>query len=569
MLPKKELKNGGRCLLKEIRAYLRKIGANALIIAHDDEYQNEMLSADKERLAYVTGFTGSAGIAIITSRQAVLFVDGRYVIQAKKQTSFKVLHVPRQTTVAQWLAKHVRANSVIAYDPWSHTVAQMDRWAEVCSKRGAKLWPCPQNPVDRFWVDKPRAPLVHVFSYEKEYAGKTTRQKASSARRILREKEVDGFIVANPATVSWLLNKRSDAVPYTPIYLGRCFVSATGRVQELTPELTETFKGKVIGIDGFETPVKIKQDLIEAGASVRLMANPFALMQGTKNKTEIEGMRLAGLKESAALCQFFCALEEHPQEGDELSILKTLEHFRSENEDYRGNSFAPISAVGAHAALPHYEPQPGHAGQLKGASVYLLDTGSQFLCGTTDVTRTVALGKPNALLIKRYTQVLKGHIALAKVVFPKGTGGAQLDILARQFLWQDGVDYDHGTGHGVGTYLNVHETPPSLSKYATEPLLENMVVTNEPGFYLKNKFGIRIENMMTVQKYKKDRFCFEMLTFIPFCDELIDKEALTEDERVWLQGYYRQMMEKVYPRVNVKTQKWLEQKSLKWIHPHQ
>ncbi len=561
----KKSKSGERCLLKEIRAYLRKIGANALIIAHDDEYQNEMLAPDKERLAYVTGFTGSAGIAVITSRQAVLFVDGRYVIQAKKQTSFKVLHVPRQTTVSDWLAKHVRANSVIAYDPWSHTVAQIDRWAEVCSKRNAKLWPCPQNPIDRFWVDKPRPAVVHMFPYPKAYAGKTTRQKAGVARRIMREKEVDGYIVANPDTASWLLNKRSDAVPFTPVCLTRCLVLPTGKVQELTPELIDTLKGKVIGIDAFQTPVKVKQALIEAGASVRLMSNPFAVAQGVKNKVEIDGMRQAGIKESIALCQFFCDLEHLPQSGAETSVLAKLEAYRRENDDYRGNSFAPISATGAHAALPHYEPVAGHDAKLKGASVYLLDTGSQFLCGTTDVTRTIALSKPSELLKKRYTQVLKGHIALAKALFPKGTSGAQLDVLARQFLWQEGLDFDHGTGHGVGTYLNVHETPPAISKYATEPLQENMVVTNEPGFYLKGKFGIRIENMMTVQKSKKGFFCFEMLTFVPFCDELIDNQALTEEERDWLHGYYGALMEKVYPCVNAQTQKWLEQKSLKWI----
>lgn len=556
-------------MLKEIRAYLRKIGANALIVAHDDEYQNEILSPDKERLAYVTGFTGSAGLAIITPRQAVLFVDGRYVIQAKKQTKFKVIHVPRQTTVSEWLAKYVKENYIIAYDPWSHTVAQVDKWAEVCAKRNAKLWPCPQNPIDRFWVDRPRSPIVHVYSYPKEYAGKTTRQKVTPIKRILKEKEVDGFVVANPDTVSWLLNKRSDAVPFTPVYLGRCFVSASGKVQELTPDLFESFKGKVIGIDAYQTPVKIKQSLIEAGASIRLMQNPFSVSQGIKNKVEIEGMRKAAIKESIALCQFFCEMEDDFERYTELSILSKLEAFRKENEDYQGNSFAPISAVGAHAALPHYEPHSEKETSLKDAAIYLLDTGSQYLCGTTDVTRTIALKTPTELMKKRYTQVLKGHIQLARAIFPKGTSGAQLDALARQFLWQDDVDYDHGTGHGVGAFLNVHETPPAFSKYALEPLQENMVITNEPGFYLKNKFGIRIENMMTIQKYKKGMYHFEMLTFVPFCDELIDEKTLSEDEKNWLQMYYQNIFEKVYPFVNNQTQKWLEKKSLKWTHRHQ
>ncbi len=558
--------SGELFLLKKIRDYLRQIGANALIIAHDDEYQNEMLSCENERLAYVTGFSGSAGMAVITDKQAVLFVDGRYVSQAQKQTKFKVLHVPRQTTVTQWLSKHIKKNSVIAYDPSLHSVDQIERWINVCARKNVRFYPCQENPIDLLWEDRPRPPLIKIYSYPKKYAGKTTQQKASSVQKILRENNLDAFIVSSTDTVSWLLNKRSDALSYSPVLLSRCIVPAFGKVQELTYERLSSLKGKVVGIDRFQTPVKIKQDLIQCGVSVRFMTNPFDKLKCVKNSVEIKGIRFAGIKESVALCQFFSDLLENPLDGTELSVLRNLEKFRKENQDYIGNSFPPISAVGAHSSLPHYVPQKNSATKLKGNSIYLLDVGSQFLCGTTDVTRTVSLKKkPSELLVKRYTQVLKGHIAMAKSIFPKGTSGAQLDVLARQFLWQEGLDYDHGTGHGVGAFLNVHETPPSLSKNSIEPLQENMVLTNEPAFYLKNKFGIRLENMMTVQKYKKDWLCFEMLTFIPFCDELINEQDLSEDEKAWMQGYYKNIMEKIYPKVNEKTKKWLEKVCLKWL----
>ncbi len=564
MLIIEKSKNGGRYLLKKIRTWLSSNKYNALIVAHDDAYQNEILTPDKEKLAYLTSFTGSAGMAIITQKQSVLFVDGRYVAQAKRQTKFEVKHVPRQTTVSTWLERYLKKGHVAVYNPWHHTVAQIDKWAEVCAKIGATLKPIRFDWLNKLWQDKPLPPQVHVFDYPILYAGQTTRQKITPIKKVLKENKVDGFIVANVASISWLLNKRSDAIPYSPLYLDRCYISADGKVKQLTREVIDGLKGKVVGIDKVETPIKIKQMLIETGASVCFMPNPLLLGQARKNKTEIAGMRQAGILDSIALCRFLCQIEKCPDKGSEISILHQLEVFRKENPLYVSNSFAPISAVGKNGAFPHYAPTEAQARKLKGASLYLLDTGAQYWCGTTDMTRTIALSKPTKLMKKRYTQVLKGHIALAKIYFTKETSGSDLDVLARQFLWQDGVDYDHGTGHGVGTFLNVHETLPSISKYAHQPFVPNMVVTNEPGFYLKNKFGIRIENMMTVQSYKKERLCFEMLTFVPFCDELILSQELSCEEKVWLSAYYQKIMQKIYPHVDAQTQKWLEKKSVKW-----
>ena len=555
-------------MLKELRAFLRRNGVNAIIIAHDDDYQNEELSPDKERLAYVTGFTGSAGMAIVTPRQSVLFVDGRYVEQAKKQSSFKVLHVPKQTTISDWFAQFLRSRYVVAYDPWTHSVAQVEAWSEIFAKRGAKLVPFDKNPIDKFWLDRPKAPKVITFSYPQKYAGKTTGQKVSPLKKVLKQKEWDAFVLANADTVSWLLNKRSNAVNFHPAFLGRLIVWADGHIVPFDAENVKELKGKVVALDKFETPIKVKQDVISAGASVHHLKNPLLAVQAVKNKTEVAGMRKACLADSVALCEFLAGLSADVSKENELSVLQRLESLRRRDLLYRQDSFAPISAVGKNAALPHYEPTEKKAAKLSAAPIYLLDTGAQYWCGTTDMTRTVATGKVSDLMKRRYTQVLKGHIALAQASFPKGTTGGNLDILARQFLWTDGVDYDHGTGHGVGCFLNVHEVPPSISPRNNDALQPNMVVTNEPGFYLKGKFGIRIENMMLVQKDKQKRagfLKFEMLTFVPFCNDLIDTDMLTSDEKSFISNYMVDTLEKVYPFLTPRAKEWMKKQVQKWV----
>ncbi len=555
-------------MLKEIRAYLRRIGVNAIVIPHNDAYFNEDLRAEDERLAYVTGFTGSAGMAIITPKQAVLFVDGRYVEQAKKQSKFKVLHVPRQTTVSEWFARFLRPNYVVAYDPWLQSVAQIDKWAEIFTKRGAQLKPTAFNPVDKFWIERPSPKPIKDFVYPAQYAGKTTLQKLQPVRKILKQAEVDAFVVTNADTVSWLMNKRSNAVMYNPVYLNRLIVYPKGSPVEFNPENVAALKGKVVAIDAYETPVKVKQDLIDAGASVRKMRNPFVSFQAVKNETEMLGMEQAALLDSIALCRFFALLPSRIKKDNEFTVTNYLKSFRRESLLYRHKSFANISAVGKNAALPHYQATADKNSKLAGGKIYLLDTGAQYWCGTTDMTRTVALSKPSAEMKKRYTQVLKGHIALASQVFPQGTTGGALDALARQFLWQDGVDYDHGTGHGIGCFLNVHETPPSISPRARDELKENMVLSNEPGFYAKGKFGIRIENMMRVVRdttKKKGFLSFQMLTFVPFCDELIAENLLTLKERQWIASYYADILRRVYPQTDEGTQKWLIKQMKRWV----
>lgn len=565
------MSKGNKTSVAELRKFLKENKANAIMIAHDDEFQSENLSPDKERLAFVTGFTGSAGLAVVTPKKAVLFVDGRYVTQAKQQTDFEVLQVPKQTTVGEWLSLFLKENHVVLYDPWVHTIAQIQRWTEIFEKRGALLAPCVRNPVDDFWEDRPLPREVSSYDYPISYAGKTTSQKISPVVKSFKLLGVDAFVVSNPDTVSWILNKRSNADKYTPVYRERLIIMASGEVRSFPlpkEEMEERLLGKVIGLDAYETPVKIKQMITDAGASVRTMENPFKTAQVIKNKVELYGMEEAALTDSIAVCKTLAWMKNNALHADELTIPAQLIHFRKSHPLYKGESFPAISAVGKNAAVVHYIPTKKTCKDLKGQSIYLLDTGAQYMNGTTDMTRTVALSeKVPEQARQRYTEVLKGHIALARAVFPVGTIGAFLDGIARQFLNLSEVDYDHGTGHGIGCYSNVHETPPSISPHSRTEIKEGMVLSNEPGFYLPGRFGIRIENMMQVKKEntgKKKLLRFEMMTFVPFCYELIDKDLLTYDEKKWISNYYMEIAKKVYPHLNKQDKVWLKGELSKW-----
>ena len=553
-------------MLKKIRAYLKEIKANAIVIPHNDSYFNEDLRPEDERLACLTGFTGSAGLAVITQKDAVLFVDGRYVEQAKKQTTFKVLHVPKQITVSEWFSSNLKTNDVVAYDPWLISIAQIERWASAFEQNKIKLKPLEENPIDKFWLTRPKAKPICEYTYPQKYAGKTTEEKLQNIVEVLKQNALDAFVLCNADTTSWLLNKRSDALLYNPVFMNRLIVKVKGRLTSFNEKNISSLKGKKVGIDIYETPVKIQQMLIDAGALVKKISNPFLNLQSIKNKIELKGMEKAGLFDSIAVCQFFACLPSKKASFNEYSVMSFLEEFRKENPLYRFKSFPDISATDKNSALPHYQANESNAKKLLNSTIYLLDTGGQYWCGTTDMTRTVCLSKPTQEMKKRYTQVLKGHIALANAVFPKNTKGGQLDALARQYLWTDGVDFDHGTGHGIGCFLNVHEAPPAISPNNQDILMENMVLSDEPGFYAPGKFGIRIENMMKVESCSKQKgfLKFEMLTFVPFCKELIEKSMLTNDEKMWINSYYKQIMEKVYPKVNKETQKWLKKQVTDW-----
>ena len=546
-------------MLKEIRNYLRQNGAYAVIIGHNDSFQSEMLRPEDERLAKVTGFTGSAGLCIITAHQTLLFVDGRYVLQAKQQTKCRVIEVNRKGVIDEWLENNVQSKKVVLYDPRLHTQERVQEWTVALARKGGILRPMTRNIVDMFWKDRPKSKEIHIYAYPTSLAGRSMKQKIDDLQKKIRQEDVDAFVVCDSASVSWLLNKRSNEVFYTPVYRQRLVVPAYGQPHIVNKQTLSLLKGAVVGIDPAQTPAYIAHSLVNAGASIKSVSNPVAQMQAIKNTTEIEGMRKAALLDSRAVCRLLYWIEKHKSTADELSVIRALETFRMQDSLYCGHSFAPISAVGKNAAVVHYEPTKESCRALKTASLYLFDVGGQYLCGTTDMTRTIALKEPTAEMKKRYTQVLKGHIALANAIFPIGTTGAQLDALARQYLWQDGVNYAHGTGHGIGAFLNVHEVPPVISPGATERFQANMIVSDEPGFYLPERFGIRIENMLLTEKYpRKDSLCFEVLTLVPFCHALIDFSMLTNTEKQWMKAYYKQIADKVLPLIPRTEGAWLK-----------
>lgn len=546
-------------MLKEIRNYLRQKGAYALIIGHDDAFQSETLRPEDERLARVTGFTGSAGLCIVTSHQCLLFVDGRYVLQAQQQTSCRVIEVPQQGSVSDWLSHNIRNKRVVLYDPHLHTQAQVQKWTEVISQKGGILKPTLHNVVDMFWTNKPQPQEVHVYAYPAQFSGKSMLQKVEIIQKKIREADIDAFILCDSASVSWLLNKRSNALFYTPVYRQRLILPSDAQPHMINRQTLAMLKGAVVGIDPAQTPADIAHALVSVGACIKAVPNPVALVQAVKNNTEIVGMRKAALLDSRAFCRLLYWIEKNKSTADELSVVQALDAFRMQDSLYCGHSFAPISAVGKNAAVVHYQPTKESCRALKTAAIYLLDAGGQYQCGTTDMTRTIAVKTPTEEMKKRYTQVLKGHIALASAVFPMGTTGAQLDGLARQYLWQDGVDYAHGTGHGIGAFSNVHETPPSISPRAHTPLQAHMILSDEPGFYLPERFGIRIENMLLVEKYpRKDSLYFEPLTLVPFCHALIDFALLTTEEKAWIKDYYKKIEENVLPLLPRTESAWLK-----------
>ena len=372
-------------MLKKIRKYLRQKGAYALIIGHDDAFQSETLRPEDERLARVTGFTGSSGLCIVTSHQCLLFVDGRYVLQAGQQTNCRVVEVSQQGSVGDWLDHNIRNKRVVLYDPRLHTQAQVQKWTEIVARQGGLLRPTAHNVVDMFWEDRPTPKEINVYSYPAQLSGRTMMQKVEALQKKMRQADIDAFILCDPASVSWLLNKRSNALFYSPVYRQRIIVPADAQPHVVNQQTLALLKGAIVGIDPAQTPADVAHALVNAGASVKAVSNPVAQMKAIKNPTEIAGMRKAALLDSRAFCRLLYWIEKHKSHADELSVVQALEAFRTQDSLYCGHSFAPISAVGKNAAVVHYQPTKSSCRSLKTAAIYLLDAGGQYQCGTTDM----------------------------------------------------------------------------------------------------------------------------------------------------------------------------------------
>ncbi|HVE21174.1 MAG TPA: aminopeptidase P family protein [Acidocella sp.] len=575
--------------LAALRASLTRHGLDGFLIPRADEHLGEYVPASAERLAYITGFTGSAGLAIVLADHAAVWSDGRYTLQLEEQTDgalWERLHLIEQKP-EEWL-KTQAAGRRIGYDPMLISADGLARFA------GAEMVPVESNPLDEIWADRPAPPMGPAVPHPDSYAGEPSAAKRARLAAVLREAKEDAAILSDPASLAWLFNIRGTDVEFTPIALGYALLFADGTASlfmagEKLPAETRTFlgagvelaergalpaalralAGKTVRYDPATQPVWFKTTLTEAGAIVSAGADPVSLPRATKNRVEQDGARAAHVRDGAAMVRFLAWAAEALASGEEteMSAAARLLAERAKEADFRGESFPAISGAGEHGAIIHYRVTPESNRPIRPNELYLIDSGGQYLDGTTDITRTLWTGPgPAPEEVKTHvTRVLAGHIAVAMLVFPEGVAGPHLDAFARQALWQLGLDYDHGTGHGVGAYLSVHEGPAGISRAAKPvPLRPGMILSDEPGLYLPGAYGIRLENLLLVQEAdfpdaRKTFLRFETLTLAPFDRALIDPAQLEPAARTWLNAYHERVRATLSPHLAAQpaVQDWL------------
>jgi Xaa-Pro aminopeptidase len=583
--------------LKLLREELAAEGLAGFIIPRADEHQGEYVPLCGQRLAWLTGFTGSAGMAVVLKNRAAVFVDGRYTLQAGAQVDAKAYEIRHliEEPAAGWLAAAARKGEAIGYDPWLHTPQEVERLKAGVERAGATLRAVERNPLDAVWGGRPAAPLAPVFPQPDAFAGESAAEKRRRVGKALAENGAAAAVLTMPESIAWLLNIRGGDVPHTPLPLSFAILKADGAVtlfidrRKLTPGLDRHLGNGVTveapdrlgaALDGLAKEGGVQVDPASAaswvfdrlaGSSAQIVraADPCMVPKACKNAVELDGTREAHRRDGAAVTRFLAWLARTAPVGDlkEIAASDRLEAFRKEGKYFRDLSFPTISGAGSNGAIVHYRASPETEKVLEPGTLYLLDSGAQYLDGTTDITRTIAIGKPSDEMRENFTRVLKGHIALARARFPKGTTGSQLDGFARRALWEVGLDYDHGTGHGVGSYLSVHEGPQRISKAAnTQPLLPGMIVSNEPGYYKTGAYGIRIENLIVVQLEEelskeagRDILSFETITLAPIDRNLVVTERLDDDEKLWLDAYHARVRETIGPLVDLETKTWLDQ----------
>ncbi|HCG8164449.1 aminopeptidase P family protein [Vibrio parahaemolyticus] len=584
-----------------IREWLAQHNIDALLIPHEDEYLGEYVPAHNERLHWLTGFTGSAGAAVITQDKAAIFVDGRYTVQVTKQVPnelFEYRHLIEEPAL-DWIQDNLTANASVAIDPRMHSSAWLDMaQAKLAGKLELNI--LSSNPIDELWHDRPAPVVSDVRLMPTEAVGQSSESKRKEIAQLVAKAGADSAVITALDSICWLLNVRGLDVSRLPVLLSHAILHADSSVEyfldparlpaefsehvgtgvtvhhpEALQSRLEAMSGKKVLLDPAISNAWFKLVLQNAGASVIAAADPCLMPKAAKNEVEISGMKACHIRDGVAMSKFLCWLDAEVAAGnlhDEATLADRLEAFRKEDPTLMDLSFDTISAAGGNAAMCHYnhenQPEPG---KLELNTLYLVDSGGQYLDGTTDITRTIAIGQPSAEMIKQFTLALKGHIGVARARFPKGTRGYQIDTLARQHLWAEGYDYDHGTGHGVGHFLSVHEGPASISKKQIDvPLTEGMVLSNEPGYYRADAFGIRIENLeLVVETPTNGDFpvlSFESLTRCPIDKRNINLDMLTRPELAWLNDYHQKVWEQISPLVEGEVKEWLREATLPLAH---
>ena len=586
--------------LKALREQLKADRLDGFVVPLTDEHMSEYVGAYAQRLAWLTGFEGSAGSAVVLPEQAAMFVDGRYTLQVREQVDpehWAYVKVP-DTSMSDWLAEHAQQGARIGYDPWLHTGAWVGEASKALAERGAELVPVPANPIDAIWSDRPGPSTARLVVQSDAAAGKSSAEKRAEIADWLAQRRADAVVLSALDSIAWAFNVRGKDVDHTPVALAYALVHADGTAdlfvapEKVTEEVAKHlgnavrvrdragfaaalggFTGKRVAVDP-ERAVAAIGDLLEAGgATVLSVRDPVVLAKALKNPAEIAGHKAAQARDGAAIVRFLKWMEETAPQGQltELDAAAKLLAFREQSGVLRDTSFETISAYGAHGASPHYRVTEQSNAQIVPGSLYLVDSGGQYEDGTTDITRVLPIGAPSAEMKDRFTRVLKGHIAIDTAIFPDGTSGGALDAFARRPLWEVGLDYAHGTGHGVGAYLSVHEGPQRISpvRYPgagpTEPLRAGMILSNEPGYYKAGEYGIRIENLvltvpLEVAGAEQPMLGFETLTFAPIERDLIDTRLLTAAELAWLDAYHAQVLARIGPQLDAETRAWLERK---------
>ena len=577
-----------------LRAELERRGLSGFLVPRADEYQNEYVPPSAERLLWLTGFSGSWGMAAVLPETAALFVDGRYTLQAAAQTDpsvFAVLKVP-ELAPEKWLAANLRPGEKLGYDPRLHTIDEVKRLSRAVAKAEAVLVPADANPLTAIWTERPAPPMRPLELHPIELAGRAAGEKIAEIQEALREDRQDAVIVTALDSIAWLFNIRGTDLPHTPFVLSHAIVPAEGKAwffidgaklplpaHEHLSAVAEIFEPRMlpdvlsklgrekakVRLDPMRAAQWFADCLAEGGAAIVEDQDPCLLPKARKTAAEIAGARAAHRRDGLAMCRFLAWFDAEAAKGglDEIAAAMRLEAFRRESPSLREISFDTIAGAGPDGAIVHYRVTRSTNRRIEPGSLFLIDSGGQYRDGTTDITRTLAVGEPTAEMRRHFTLVLKGHIAIARLRFPKGTRGCDLDAFARRALWEAGLDYDHGTGHGVGSYLSVHEGPQGLSKRAPAVLEPGMILSNEPGYYREGHYGIRIENLILVKEPEaipggdRPMMAFETLTLVPLDRRLIDPALLTAGERAWIDAYHRRVAGELAADLDEPARTWL------------
>ena len=580
--------------LSLLRDELSRCGLDGFVVPRTDEHQGEYVPPRADRLRWLTGFSGSAGVAVILMDRAAIFVDGRYTLQVRAQVDTVVLEPHHLTEMppGKWIAANLPLGGKLGYDPWLHAENAVVTLRMAAERAGGSIAAQDDNPIDRIWPGQPAAPIAPIVSHPIKFSGKTALEKRQEIGATLKSEGCDAAVLTAPDSIAWLLNVRGGDVPRAPMPLSFAIVHGSGAVDwfvdtrklapglgahigngvsvaqiEAFPDALGALDGKTVQVDPVSVAALVFDRLRSGGAIVSPGSDPCALPKACKNKVEIAGARAAHKRDGIALSKFLAWFAETSPTGEltEIAAANKLAAFRAKGENIRDLSFDTISGSGPNGAIVHYKVEPETDRKMGIGELYLVDSGAQYLDGTTDVTRTVAIGTPTDEMRDRFTRVLKGHIAIAATRFPEGTSGGQLDVLARHALWQAGLDFDHGTGHGVGSYLSVHEGPHRISKApSTVALREGMIVSNEPGYYKTEGYGIRIENLVTVVPCvelagaERNMFKFETLTYAPIDRALIATSLLVADEVDWIDAYHAEVFKRVSGGLGAAENRWLK-----------